>query len=50
MLIIIIIIIIIIIVISVEVTMSMRIKRNSMIIVNIVNLHFIILIGDSVVT
>ena len=35
-------------VISVEVTMSMRIKRNSMIIVNIVNLFFIILIGDSV--
>lgn len=38
----------IIIVISVEVTMSMRIKRNSMIIVNIVNLFFIILIRDSV--
>ena len=35
-------------VISVEVTLSIRIKRNSMIIVNIVNLFFIILIGDSV--
>ena len=32
----------IIIVISVEVTMSMRIKRNSMVVVNIVNLFFII--------
>ena len=39
---------IVIIVISIEVTMSMRIKRNSVIIVNIVNLFFIILIGDSV--
>ena len=37
-----------IIVISVKVTMSMRVKRNSMIIVNIVNLIFIILIRDSV--
>ena len=38
----------IIIVISVEVTMSMRIKINSLIIVNIVNLFFIILITDPV--
>ena len=45
---IIIIIIIIISVISVEVTMSLRIKRNSMIIVTIFNLFFIILFGDSV--
>ena len=41
-------IIITIIVISIEITMSMRIKRNSIIISNIVNLFFIILIGDSV--
>ena len=38
----------IIIVISVEVTMSMRIERNSLIIVNEVNLFFVIVIGDSV--
>ena len=38
----------IIIVISVEVTMSMRIERNSLIIVNFVDLFFVILIGDSV--
>ena len=38
----------IVIVISIEVTMSIRIKRNSLIIVNAVNLIFIILIRDSV--
>ena len=38
----------IIIVISVEVTMWMKKKRNSKISVNVVNLFFVMLIGDSV--